>query len=227
MKLRFLLPALLALVLMVAACSPPPPLRDDTLLNDTSIITGEPCAAPCWRGITPGTTSWADALVILEDDAELGEPNVQESEENDAIAADFAGETETTCCQVVSEDGETVSIVFLRTAPIVTVGEVIERYGNPTYVVGQPYSDEEAIMSLIFPDVPMILYALVAGTTGSLRADSEIIGTLYTTSRNVELLVETSNLHDWDGYDTYESYEQGEFEVTPLPTLTPTAESGE
>src|SRR5690606_32282156 len=59
MKHRLILPGVIALVLLFAACAPPPPLRDDTLLQDTSLITeNTECAPPCWRGITPGVTAW-------------------------------------------------------------------------------------------------------------------------------------------------------------------------
>ena len=59
MKPRFLLPILGVCILLIAACAPPPVLRSDDYLSDTSIVTGETCEAPCWRGITPGETPLA------------------------------------------------------------------------------------------------------------------------------------------------------------------------
>ena len=45
-----------------------PPQRtliDDRFLEDTSLITGKPCAPPCWQSIVPGETSLAEALEIV------------------------------------------------------------------------------------------------------------------------------------------------------------------
>ena len=33
---------------------------------DKSLLTGEPCAPPCWQGITPGTTPGTEAVEILK-----------------------------------------------------------------------------------------------------------------------------------------------------------------
>lgn len=127
MRLRFLLPGLLALVFVFAACQPPPELRDPNLLQDTSLISDEPCAAPCWRGITPGQTLWSQALTIVEDDPSLSDPTTQQEEEGVAVVAEFQqANTETACCQMYSEDGEVVDIMFLRVAPNVLLGDVID-----------------------------------------------------------------------------------------------------
>jgi hypothetical protein len=276
MKLRLLLPGLAALVLLFAACSPPPPLRDDTLLHDTSLIepdekceaantipaivpevtedadasaeatpeategTDEAEATPeatseatlntligtsCWRGIVPGVTAWSDALTMLEDDATLENVKTQESEDSPAKAAEFQPKGGTTCCQVFTQDGETVSVVFLRVAPEVSLGELIEAQGEPSYLVGSQYSEDQAVMNLIFPEKSLVIYAFVPGTTGALSEDSEIVGVLYLTPSDMDLLIKTSSLHTWDGYQSYTDYDTIEFEVTPEITLTPTPES--
>jgi hypothetical protein len=229
MKFRLLLPGLLVLVLFAAACSAPE-LRDSNLLQDTSLATGDPCAAPCWRGITPGETSWSDARTILEDDPTLENLQVQTDEEGgtDAAAAAWSQRGGAECCQAFTEDGETVSILFLRTAPTVTVGEVIDAHGDPTYAVGSPFSDTQAIINLIYPNIPMVVYAFVPGTTGELAAGNEIIGALYMTQKDMDLLTTTSNLHTWEGYNAYSVYrgeEDAPFDITPSVTLTPTPTS--
>jgi hypothetical protein len=270
MKLRLLLPGLAALVLLFAACSPPPPLRDDTLLQDTSLIEPDekceavntiPAIAPeatedasasaeaapeadataeatpeaaseaasdaligtsCWRGIVPGVTAWSDALTMLEDDTTLENVKTQESEDSPAKAAEFQPKGGTTCCQVFTQDGETVSVIFLRVAPQVSLGELIEAQGEPSYLVGSQYSEDQAVMNLIFPEKSLVIYAFVPGTTGALSEDSEIVGVLYLTPSDMDLLIKTSSLHTWEGYKSYTDYDTSEFEVTPEITLTPT-----
>jgi hypothetical protein len=260
MKLRLLLPGLAALVLLFAACSPPPPLRDDTLLHDTSLTDpDENCATAnttsaepeateeaaadtsaestpevsasdeastfgvsCWRGIIPGQTAWGDALTMLEDDTTLENVKVQESEDSPAKAAEFQPKGGTVCCQIFTQDGEKVSVIFLRVAPTVSLGDLIEVHGDPTYLVGSQYSEDQAVMNLIFPEESLVVYAFVPGTTGALSESSEIVGILYLTPSDMDLLIKTSNLHVWDGFKSYTDYDTSEFEVTPEITLTPT-----
>ena len=205
----------------------PSGLRDDQLLVDVSLITGDPCAAPCWRGITPGETDWDDALTILENDPTLTDPVLQRDEETGAMVAEFQQiNTGAPCCQTFSETGEVVDIIFLRVAPIMSLGKVIEVLGEPTYLVGSPFDDGQAIMNLIFPDIPLVVYAFVGGTTGELTDESEIIGVLYLKESDLDTLMETTNLHMWEGYGTYESYAEGEYEVTPAVTSTPIPSNG-
>jgi hypothetical protein len=225
MKYRLLLLAMIVLALVLAACAPPPQLRDETLLADTSLVSGEPCEAPCWRGITPGETAWRDAMTILEDDAELENVQTQEDEQTDAIGAVWQPKGGTQCCQMVAEDGETVNLIFLRTKPEMSLSEVIDAHGEPTYAVGTPVTDDQAIVNLIYPDLPMIVLAFAPGPEGEVSEDSEVVGVFYTTPDDMELFLQTNYLHDWSGYGAFSEYtnaEGAEFEVTPSVTLTPT-----
>ena len=172
----------------------------------------------------PGETPWGDALTILEDDATLADPQVQSDEESGAVVAEFQQiDTGASCCQMFSETGEVVDILFLRTAPDVTVGDLIDAKGEPAYLIGSPFSDDQAIINLIYPDIPMVIYAFVPGTTGELTEDSEIIGVLYLKPSDIETLFETSapGLQEWEGYQSYQYYDESELEITPSVTLTP------
>lgn len=221
-----LLPGLLALVFFFAACQPPPELRDPKLLQDRTLLTNEPCDAPCWRGITPGETEWGEALTILEDDTTLTDPQTQADEESGAVVAEFQQiDSDIPCCQMFTELGDVVNIIFLRTAPDVTLGDLIESKGEPAYLIGSAFSDDQAIMNLIYPDIPMVIYAFVEGTSGSLTEDSEIIGILFLTPDDMTTLFEqsTPGLQAWEGYDTYQYYDESELEITPSMTATPSA----
>src|SRR5688572_11755681 len=111
MNLRLILLGLVALALILAACAHAHNLRDETLLNDTSLITGEPCEAPCWNNITPGETAWRDALTILEDDANLENVQSQTQENTDLVGAIWNAKGGPECCQMVAEDGEKVNLI--------------------------------------------------------------------------------------------------------------------
>jgi hypothetical protein len=229
MKLRSLWPGLLVLVLFVAACAPVPELRNDKYLHDDSLITGEPCAAPCWRGITPGETAWSDALIILEDDATLDDPQTQSMEDSEAVAAQWQEHDGELCCQMLSEDGQTVSVIFLQIAPGSTLGELLEAQGEPTYAIGTPISDEQAVVYLLYPEKSLMVFAFAAGAeNGGLSASSEIVGAWYLTPDAMDLALKTNSLHTWEGYSDFAAYsadaDASQFEVTPSVTLTPTPE---
>ncbi|MCC6803543.1 MAG: hypothetical protein IT319_11725 [Anaerolineae bacterium] len=165
-------------------------------------------------------------MTILEDDTTLENINIQEDDQSSAKAADFQQQGGASCCQIISNDGETINVIFLRIAPTTTMEELVEAQGEPTYLVGSQYTDDQAVMNLIYPEQSLVAYAFVPGTTGSLTEDSEIVGILYLTPSDMDLLVKTSNLHTWDGYKSYEAYDTSEFDVTPSVTLTPTPEGG-
>jgi len=223
--MRRFAPCLFALALLLVACAPETVLLDDTLLRDDSLITGEPCAAPCFRGITPGETAWADALTLIEDDAEFH--NIQQqgpAEDSPVIQIAWQqGSDAPQCCQMATEDGETVAYVFLRTAPTHTLGDLIEVHGPPAWLTGQELSEDQAVMTLVYPEVPMLNYVFVAGAAeGALSAGSELVASLYLAPPAMELVLQTGELHRWEGYDSYRAYMDGELELTPSVTLTPT-----
>ena len=213
-----------SLLLLAAACAPPPQIRSDKFLNDTSLVSGEPCAAPCWRNITPGETKWSDALIFLEDDASLANLETQADENSDRLGAAWSPAEGELCCQMFSEDGEEVSFIILQTTPDMTFEQVIEKHGEPEYLTGEAVSDDQGIFSLFYPDVPMMVYVFVAGESGALGGSNEVVGFAYTTSELMTLLLDTSELHAWEGFQSYSDYMGGALEVTPSITLTPVPE---
>lgn len=203
--------------------TPIPPLRDDSLLHDTSLITPDPaCLPPCWHGITPGRTSWQDALTLLENDPLFENVTVQKDTHSAALVAGFQPTGGIPCCQIFTQAGKTVSVIFMRVAPEMTIGQLIRVQGKPAYVIGSPFSADQAIINLIYPKKALVVYVFVAGTRSALSDSSEIIGVLYMTHADMELLLRTSYLHAWGGYKSYQAYDTGGYEVTPSITLTPT-----
>jgi hypothetical protein len=227
MKFRFLLPGLLALVIISAACAPPPNLRSDKYLHDNSLVSNEPCSAPCWNNITPGETTWDDAVTILEDDPRFDQPQVQAEENTSRIGALWKETGGDDCCQMGTEDGETVSVILLQLAPDHTLGELIEAQGEPAYVIGTPGNEDQAIINLFYPDKQLIVLVFVAGAaSGELSESSEIIGAYYLTPDQMDLVVNISSLYAWKGYELFSAYapdaENADYVVTPSVTLTPT-----
>lgn len=218
MKLRVLL-VLLVVVVAATACAAPPELRNPSFLNDSSLVDNTPCEAPCWRGITPGVTDWGDALTILEGDGTLADLKVEANEETGEIAATFQRRDGVPCCLVYSRDGDLVDQMLLQLAPNNTLGEVIGNLGEPTYFSGTEVSPEQAAAALFYPEHKLVVYAFVAGiASGEISASSEVFAALYLSENDMQQVVETSNLYDWLGYDSYAAYTAREYDVTPIPT---------
>ncbi len=222
MKFRLFALVVIGLTFVVAACSPPPELRNDELLHNPSLVTGDPCAVPCWNGITPGETSFQDAWTILEDSPDLTNVSSEDVEDPNARVLSWQEGDGQPCCWLLSEDGETVTMMSLATAPDVSIGDFVEVHGEPSYVSGAPVSDNQAVMMLVYPDIPLIIYVFVAGEgEGVLSPSSEIIAVYHMTADAMEQAIQGSDLYFWDGYKAYAGYVEGEFDQTAVPTSIP------
>ncbi len=213
------------LALGLSACANAPVLRDDKFLKDRSLVTGDPCEAPCWRGITPGETTWRDALTIVEDSTDFMNLERITPDNTEARLVDFSAKDGLRCCRVYSVDGQKVSSILTLLAPQMTFGEVVARYGEPQYFVAEGVTDDQALVSVVFADVPLIVYVFSAGLSeGEISASSEIIGAIYLTAEDMRGVLTSSSLYRWRGYGRLARLADGAFDVTPLPAeATPEA----
>lgn len=219
MKIRFLIPVLALMLLLISACAAPPQLINDQFLQDTSLVNGEPCGSPCWRGITPGETVWGDALNIIEDDRTLTDLRVEDSQETEEIAATFQQSGGIPCCLIYSENGQTVDQLLLQVAPQMTLGQVLETHGDPVYVTPTEVSDDQASAALYYPEQQMVVYAFAAGAaSGQIDANSPIFAVLYVRAADMENIVSNSVLYNWTGFDSYADYASRTPDITPEPT---------
>ena len=214
MKRGLLVLCALIAVVALAACSADVNLLDETKLSDTSLISGEPCAAPCWNDIIPGETRYRDAKLIIESDDRFkitDEPSAEDG--STARSFTFAEGENPACCQVVSRDGETVSSFLLQTAPIMNFGAAYDIYGEPDYLGGEQVNDEQGYMALVYSEVPLILYAFVANPpTGAISVTSQIIGTMYLGEVEMQELLTCASLYQWQGFLEFTSYAEREFD---------------
>jgi len=212
MNRRFLFALLLFAAAALSACAGEVNLLDETKLQDTSLLSGEPCEAPCWNGITPGETSYTDAWLLLESDerfkiSEEAEPDG----ENPGRVFSFAEGENQACCQVISRDGETITSFLLQLAPTQTYGPVYDKYGEPSYVAGQQGSDEQGYAVLVDPETPMVLYAHVSGgAEGTVSVHNRIIGVMYMAAAEMGELLNCARLHTWKGFVSLGDYADGE-----------------
>ena len=205
---RRLLVALCVLVFSLAACAGDINLLDEDKLQDTSLLSGEPCEAPCWNDIIPGETSYRDAKFILESDGRF--KIAEESEADDerpGRAFSFAEGEKPACCQLISGDGETVSSLMLQLAPTIAFGPVFDKYGEPDFIAGQEVSQEQAYVVMLYLDVPLIVYAHVeGGGKGSVSVSNEMIGAMYLSEAEAERAMTCARLFNWEGFQSFGTY---------------------
>lgn len=220
--MRLRLPALIILLVVVAAACSTPPLRDDRYLNDNSLLSDTPCSTPCWLNIIPGETSMRDARIVIEDDGRFTALEEIKDEASERRLLNFQVKDGLPCCQIYStEDGKTVETILTYLAPDqVTLGQLIEKYGEPTYGIGVEATAEEATVAMFYPDVPLVAYAFVAGlATGELTANSEVILAVYLTADGMADIIAGNDLYAWEGYQKLADWLDGNFdhraEITP------------
>ena len=178
-------------------------LLNEGFLRDAGLINGEPCAPPCWRNITPGQTSMEEARALV---ASIDALEIVQSSGSAFVFRSGPGEP---CCQITSQDGETVASMLLQFAPQTSLGQVIAARGEPEYVLGQPFSETEAVLMLYYPEQNMLLSALVAGVDGQLEDTSAIIAAVFATSDMFSAAFEAAPLQAWQGYLSYREYVDG------------------
>lgn len=193
----------------VSVGEPQRSLLNDRLLDDASLLSGEPCEAPCWQNITPGETGYEDALARLE---ALASATILHADDSAIIFSGIDGDP---CCQIISDDNGLISTILLQLKPQMQFGDVIARHGEPTYVIGQPFSDAEAMLIHIYPDLAMLLYVMAPGPEAQLQESSPIVATMYLAADQMSQLVASTSLDRWKGFLTYREYMDGEFDVEP------------
>jgi hypothetical protein len=227
----YLLFIFLFLTLIVAACTsaPAPELRNEAFMDDISLVSGDPCEAPCWQDLIPGETVWgvaqdfvknnADYTIVQEVTASI---RVREARIANSIRASrtriLAIQDGPQCCRILSRDGEILSAIVLLLAPNMQLGDVIERYGEASYVSGEAVTNDQATIALVFPDIPMVTYVFAESLSESeVSAASTVIGIMYLAQSEMDTLLQSENFYNWEGYGLLGNIIDGTFDITPEP----------
>lgn len=218
--------AVLMLGAVLAACQPAPPLKSDRYLFDTSLIiapaiSGVACEAPCWRGITPGISTYTDAAGRLKGDSAF--KDVQETAQTaDAPAsAVWSAESGERCCQMVAnlQTGLIESVLLRLSEKAITAQQVIDKHGEPTYVQTGDYSETESVIQLIYPAKGFIAWVVPGAGDSTFDAGDPVVAVIYIDPKLLDQLVRTATLGSWSGFGkTYRAIQS----ATPLITAIPT-----
>ena len=179
---------------------PQPSLINERFLADTSLLTGEPCGPPCWQGIVPGQSTLAEALDMVN--AWDGIAVMQQAEQ----AFQFGNVNGPPCCQISADETQVVSAIILQFAPGMTVGQALEKHGEPLFFRGQPFTDTEAILWFYYPEQFTMIQVIVPGVEGNLDADSPLVAAYYLTELDMSDALEAGTFTPWKGYLSYREY---------------------
>lgn len=208
--------------LVLASCSPPPPLRSDKYLNDTSLITGKPCDIPCYQGITVGQTTFADAVSMVKSNAAFKDVQNRDATSDQPAAAVWSSASSgEQCCQMISDSKGLVESITLRLAPNMTIGQVIEKLGEPQYTFSTEYTDEEAVIQLLYPEKGIVLLVVPGDANSSLEAGDPAVAVIYLDPVRFKDLIKEATLQGWAGYQTFKVYKDATPIVTAVPSATP------
>ncbi len=178
------------------------------LLEDSSLTSGEPCAAPCWRGISPGETSLTEARNLLEAAGFVATGG-------DRGGFQFGLPGQPACCEIrqrLEQEGsdadDAVAVIHLALAPLNRLGDVIDAHGEPTYVLPQPGLDGgDSLITLVFAESRMLLDIRLAADHAPLDASSAIVYALYMSPEILsEGLATLQGAPTWQGYLSAEAY---------------------
>ncbi|MEM9951034.1 MAG: hypothetical protein AAFV93_07540 [Chloroflexota bacterium] len=218
----------MVLIVGISACAPAPDLRDDSFLQDTSIVSGEPCEAPCWQNLIAGETAWGLAQDVIETDDNYRVITTERDRRTGEAWVEFAFQDGLECCRIYTDNGETLTEILLLLAPETIVSDVVTRYGEPLYITAQEQSPEQAYIALVYPDIPMVVYAFAENvTTDEIREDSDVVGVRYLAPTTMTNLLETESLYLWDGYGELRDIVDGEFDLLPTPQTDDTDETNQ
>lgn len=213
-------PSIITLEQVVQAGPPQEtPLRDEGLLQDASLISAEPCGAPCWNSIVPGETSFEDAIAIVRAEERFANNVAADNPQSSTSVLRWADGEGRECCRIFSDDGVTVSVILLLKAPDATTEEVIEVHGEPEFMTFSPVTDRQTMISLIYAEQRFVVYVYAdAGETGEVKPNSEVIGTLYMDEANMESYLLRTPRFYWAGYQLLADYAAASYDILPSAT---------
>jgi hypothetical protein len=190
-------------------------------IGDGGVLSGVPCSAPCVFGIRAGETPFDQVMPTLEKNGIASSKCFQEPSVSWYLFTCGAGRLNVQ----VGTQTNIVNAVWLLPNDSITLGEMIEKYGEPKYVT----LDQEAPgtihprfywnsirMSVVLPEIPGNTYDVEKTTAVEIISFSdENLYRIYEKSAN-------SYSKPWKGYGTYRA--PVEFiPLTPIPTVAPTS----
>ena len=122
-------------------------------VTDRSLFTSQPCAPPCWQGITPGETTAEEAMGILQSSPYVKKESIERTGSYALGAIGAYWRASPGGVRVRLRDG-LVHEIALGTPYRLTLGEVVEQFGVPEAIVVQSIGVPEHLrwgISMYYP----------------------------------------------------------------------------
>lgn len=203
--------------LITSACAPSPELRNDAYLNDSSLVSGNPCEAPCWQNLIAGESAWGLAQDLIANNADYTVITNSRDRNTGEAWIEFAYQNGPVCCRLYTRNQETLSSIYLLLSPQNTLQEVLEAYGEPQFITAQVETPDQSYIALVYSELSFVVYVFAENTSdAALKEDSPVIGVAYQAPSEMEMLLQSQTLFAWIGYGTLGDI-LAEAEVTPAP----------
>ncbi|HYF64117.1 MAG TPA: hypothetical protein VD886_14945 [Herpetosiphonaceae bacterium] len=178
-------------------------------------LGGVPCRAPCWEGITPGQTTWAEALELLRASQLIDQARFPSAQSEDEVDWNWVGER---YGGLLRTSSGTVSMILVDLPEDVLLRDVIAAYGEPSHVAAAAFRGDHG-------DGPFYIFSLAwepagfALEAGSLYTEKPILGPdlpfhklYFSTSPDIILpgVSKNQRLLPWEGFKEFDAYCRGE-----------------
>ena len=145
---------------------------------DRSILSGTPCAIPCWQGITPGVTTYGDALKVLQGNAYVKQGSVEQAggAASGGATWEWTIPSQRVLPRLTWSDG-IVQEITLGLPFELRAQEMIDRFGQPEGLIASPGGQPEAwywIIDLYYPQLGAEFKAYTAEFANTLGPATEI-----------------------------------------------------
>lgn len=189
-------------------------------IGDGGVLSGVPCAAPCVFGIRAGETPFDQVLPMLEKNGIAGSKCFQEPSVSWYLFTCGAGRLNV---EVDTHTNIVVSVWLLPNASI-SLGEMIEKYGEPNYVTLDQETLDTIHPRFYWNSMRMVvLLPRIPGNTYDVEETTEVEEisfsdeSVYRTSDKVP----DSYFKLWNGYGRYQA-PVVTLPLTPIPTVAMT-----
>lgn len=189
-------------------------------IGEGGILSGVPCSVPCVFGIRTGETPFDQVLPTLEKNGIASWKCFQEPSVSWYLFTCGAGRLNV---QVDTQTNIVVSVWLLPTASI-SLGAMIEKYGEPNYVTLDQETLDTIHPRLYWNSIRMVVVVpQIPGNTYDVEKTTEVEGisfsdeSVYRTSDKVP----NSYYKVWNGYGSYQA-PIVTIPLTPIPTVAMT-----
>jgi len=173
-------------------------------IGDGGLLTKEPCGPPCFLGIVPDVTTYAETIQILTDYQYWDDCEEWDTYEDTGT---LGIECSDTLIFYFDQDKSYVVDVVFHPKNNITVQDMIDEFGDPAYlnviVSGYEELTWEASMRLYYPDYKMAIWPEdQKGNSYSLQSTTIIDAVVY---HGVEFVEKDfwPWKQDWQGYIEY------------------------